>query len=363
MIAAEFGQGTYSPSEVLQLHSHKGTRVQPSNLADTLLLRHCSRKLRHRRGRPLGSRALITDQLLSVLRADVPHSVFRTDVHRFYQSIRPKQPLIQSAIASSLTADELLWCMEIFESTPAGLNELPQGLSISAELSEFVMSDFDISMSRLPNCVYYARFVDDIVVVTAGTSTDLSGTDFRDLLPEGLKLSPKKTELVHWKDGRSRKIEVTYLGYTFRLRNRIRAGKDTNVLVTMAEKKIRKYEQRIAEALSAYLNEGDFSLLRDRIKYLTAGTSFHSQLRHRQRTTGISANYPLINNHRCLKRLDAFLGSSIRQTCDEAGTRLLTSHQIRSLRKFSFTASHKHGIRNRFSGDRLKQIIEAFSRA
>ena len=357
-IAANFSRGQYAPRQVKRIESSKGVRVQPATLADTLLLRHCSRRLRDHRGTALPSRHQITSQLLTILKSDVRHSVFRTDIKRFYSSISAEQPLLESAVASSLSADELAWCRTLLQSTPTGMRELPQGLSISAELSEYVMRDFDIQMTRLPGVVFYARFVDDIIAVTAGGELRLHADDVAALLPLGLLLNRSKTHCCRWSDARASKHEFTYLGYSFRLRDRVRSGKLTEVRVSLAEKKVRKIERRIARTISSYAVNRDLPLLRDRIKFLTGGCTYRSVLKHRASMTSLHRTYPLVNDFGCLQRLDSFLGFRLRSARNQSRSALFSRSTLRNLRKYSFAASFRTGIRHSFSGSRLRVVLD-----
>ncbi len=54
----------------------------------------------------------------------------------------------------------------LFELLDRNIVGLPRGVPLSATLSEYSMKRFDRFVSTLPEVYYYARYVDDIVIVT-----------------------------------------------------------------------------------------------------------------------------------------------------------------------------------------------------
>lgn len=119
----------------------------------------------------------ILRQLSSLLQDNFPKVVIRTDISKFYESISHKKLL------EKITENEILnypskkiikdilndyWKILLADgkkSTTDDRKGIPRGIAISAYLAELYMKDIDNKIKLLPNVTYYARYVDDIVVI------------------------------------------------------------------------------------------------------------------------------------------------------------------------------------------------------
>ncbi len=171
------------------------------------------------------NRNQIVSQLKDCLSDGFPYHVIKLDVQSFYESID------HSALISKLKADQLLsattlrlvehllWDYAQLAGT-AGKG-LPRGIGISALLSELFMRDFDRNVSSLPEVAFYARYVDDIVVLfaqTNGSQAQTNGSQIGNYLNTivkqlermGLQINQDKTKQA------PPETALTYLGYEFK---------------------------------------------------------------------------------------------------------------------------------------------------
>ena len=127
---------------------------------------------------------------------------------------------------------------------------LPRGLSISPVLSEIFMKEIDKKIIRMPEVYYYARYVDDIVIISFHKSEFLY-TDVSDIFKShNLYFNNKKYIGNISKIGGERKevMKFDYLGYKYVITNDFYNEKRM-VNVELSEDKKRKIKTRIIHAL------------------------------------------------------------------------------------------------------------------
>ena len=109
------------------------------------------------------------------------------------------------------------------------------------------MRDFDRTVKRYPGVVYYARYVDDIVVVfcplpNQGTM-GIRRTIVSAINSLSLKRNRQKTSCLDLRSDSQGSVE--YLGYRFKM--------DSNkVVLTMTPEKVDRYKKRVNLIFEAY---------------------------------------------------------------------------------------------------------------
>nr|WP_274620819.1 RNA-directed DNA polymerase [Enterobacter kobei] len=109
---------------------------------------------------------------------------------------------------------------------------IPRGLSISAYLAELLMYDFDNQVKDEYSVFYYARYVDDIVIVTSGyEDSDAFVENVKSILPNGLQFNEGKKYYISDLIPKSAKktntapskklLSFEYLGYDFSVGDKI----------------------------------------------------------------------------------------------------------------------------------------------
>ena len=111
----------------------------------------------------------------------------------------------------------------------------------------------------------------------------------------------------------------------------------------------------------------DFKLLQNRILYLSVNYPLRildkSTLEYSQGRClygGIFYNYPLIDNFDCLKELDIFYHQILNSKCFFKINSILTSNQIKELKKYSFFIGFNRHIIRKFKLEDLNEITKCW---
>ncbi|WP_162246296.1 antiviral reverse transcriptase Drt3a [Microbacterium sp. Root1433D1] len=227
------------------------------------------------------SRNSVVRALRSALDRPYHHAILKIDIERFFESIdhfelraRVSRYSSLDRVSAALT-ERLLWEYAVLAKSQLGL---PRGVGLSSHLAELYMREFDTRVRTQPGVLFYARYVDDIVIVSENaTALAKIKAVAVDTLNQ-LKLitnSGKTYELVADKKGDYPSGEhLEYLGYKF-----TRAGGRLAVGLTNQRKGRRV--KRLEAALQAWLstlpnaswpNHGHNGMLLDRIRYLAGNT-------------------------------------------------------------------------------------------
>lgn len=250
------------------------------------------------------------------------------------------------------------------------VNGLPPGLAISAELSEFYMQDFDRKMREQLKAHYFARYVDDIVLILPELDNPNSlKVQVEEALPAGLKLNFSKSKIYVFGNTKKKSTSVEhsfdYLGYDF---NVYETGKGQpfarRVELDIASSKVKKNKTRIVKSLLQYLADGNFDDLIDRARVLTCGYQFFDERQQKKRSVGLQHTYSLINSSApALAELDKFFSRMVLCRSGTIGGRLalaLTNRQRKELLKYSFVSGFTNRVHFRFSADRLADLMECW---
>lgn len=300
----------------------------------------------------------IVCQVRDILNDKMPKKVLRTDFKNFYESI-PRTRLISRIEEDHLLAPTskkiirqvLSEYTKLIEGGDCGI---PRGVGISAYLAELFAREFDETIKRTPNLLYYARYVDDILMVFS-PHPDTENISYKVLAEEAaaklkLSLNEEKTAEVDLPTQGLQSFD--YLGYRFEVQ-------DGKVELRLSEKKVRKYEERIRLCLASYaraakLNEKKArkSLLR-RMWFLAGNTRLHNSKRNAY--VGIFFSNKFLTNKVDLLRLDAFLQR-------EFGELSLPNAKNR-IGKVSFEKAFTEIRYSRFSASELKEIVGVWKNA
>ncbi|HDU8573205.1 TPA: RNA-directed DNA polymerase [Vibrio parahaemolyticus] len=187
----------------------------------------------------------IVKQVISLLKDTQPIKVLRLDIKEFYESI-DREKALQYVINEWLLSHQnrcILKCWDEHLSS-IGLTGLPRGMSLSSTLSEIRIRPFDREVKKLSNVYYYARFVDDILIMFTGDSEQLL-SELEGILR---KNSPElhfneKTKLIDLNCKKQSNSKLDYLGYEIISSSEIHKNnqhKNRIVKVIISEKKINK---------------------------------------------------------------------------------------------------------------------------
>lgn len=208
------------------------------------------------------SRDKITKELRTILSECVDYYVIRLDVKSFFDNINHGKLLEKLRKDNLCSLCEYQLIHNLLKTY--GEKGVPQGIGVSNYLSEIYMKSFDIYMSRLnANIFYYARYVDDIILIIPGIPNDLEKEQIKSCIEsifENNKLIQNNTK--------SKYIDFTrtnngfdYLGYNFKKINK-------KLIVNISQEKKKKIKTRIKFMMEDYIKNGEYILLRERLKNL-----------------------------------------------------------------------------------------------
>lgn len=320
----------------------------------------------------------IVKQARSVLEDAAPISIIRMDIKNFYESIN------RGVILDKINEDYLLTSMSKTALTAIFNNRyfrvstgLPRGIGLSATLSELYIRQFDRIVRDLEGVLYYARYVDDILIISFKNHDDINNAVKFELSTLGLQLNLGKHQTIklankggaycscvhHCVCGKG----VDYLGYRFSFPKgqpeKIGGFKPRFVEVDISPQKVAKIKTRLARTFLSYVGNKEFQQLANRIRYLTSNYVIPLSKKKNKLRGGIHYNYPLINTYRSLEDLDVFYRKLLYAKKGAMGIKLnanLTSKQRNVLKKYSFVEGHKNRITARYSAMEIGEIKGAW---
>lgn len=281
------------------------------------------------------NRDLIIPQIRSLLDDSFQKYFIKTDIKEFYESIdssHMKRKINQNSSLNIATKKIITKLLKDYESLTGENKGIPRGIGISAYLAELYMKDFDDYINSLEGVLYYARYVDDIVLIT----TPSLGKDpgfYLNVIKDFLKsqnLEIHESEKTLAKDTKKDKnFEFEYLGYKFN-KNK---GKTT---LTISNKRLNKYKTRIKNILIQYEKNSkkqpkkSKSELFIRLKFLTT----NSRLSNNKGNAfiGVYNSNKWVTDSKFTKILDGFLKG-------EASRRIKDKKLRNRVFKFSFKES------------------------
>ena len=300
------------------------------------------------------NRHQIVCQLRELLGDGFPKYIIRTDISSFYESI-PRTKLLKKlsddpllTLSSQRLIQKILY--EYGKKTGSDVG-IPRGIGISAYLAELYMRDIDRTIRDYPGVVFYARYVDDIFVIVCpppNTGIEPFYQELTKVLKKHeLKENEKKTKKFKVEDNTSETIQ--YLGYKFE----ITCG---SVCLTMTNKKMNRYKQRIDLTFSAYKKKSMKSekkaraILERRIRFLTGNTRLVNSKKNA--VSGIFFSNSLLTDKSDLDGLDKYLKAKIARLSNNRLKNRLLSHSF----KQGFETRRYH----KFSAKELSQIVKVW---
>lgn len=289
----------------------------------------------------------IVGQLVNIVGDFFPKILLKTDIHQFYESI-PHNLLLKKIsdninlnVQSKKLINNLLNEYKSLTSQDVGI---PRGVGISAFLSELYMQEIDKSIKSNPDVTYYARYVDDIIIVFTPYSILEIDKYFKIInklvSTHGFKLNRRKTKIIDL----PKKTNIDFLGYNFSTEviNENTKKEKLKLNIKMSKNKIKKYQDKIDKTITDYLQYSSNSygeknarkLLINRIRYLTGNFKLYGT--KKDIVSGIYFSNKFINNFEGLDKIDHYYNSkAIKRINGMINGVDLTKLQSR-LKKYSF---------------------------
>ncbi|MCO5155937.1 MAG: RNA-directed DNA polymerase [Aquamicrobium sp.] len=291
-----------------------------NDISEQLILRHINRTIRRITRIKQSNRTSIVNSIIRLSEEGLPFRIYKLDIASFYESIDPAA-VIEQIRRDGAYSSHFSSLLRTFFACLTNVNilGLPRGLAISATLSEILMRDFDREAMLDPRVHYYARFVDDIIIITSGkeNAREFLRTVRRRLLP-GISFNSKKTRIYTLSQFSNTHnasppidAELDYLGYKISIHHTQRTDRryHRKVRLDLSEKKEKRIKSRLYLSFAEFRINNDFTALLNRVRMLCNNFHFIDVDRSIKRKSGIFFNYPLINldASEALPRLDRYL--------------------------------------------------------
>ncbi|MDV6319466.1 antiviral reverse transcriptase Drt3a [Chromohalobacter sp. HP20-39] len=360
------------------------------DLSQKLVFRTCASHLRKSFRQQNKSRSQIAREIRVFLLDGTPYNIYRLDIKSFFESIDGKE--LKSCVGnlkglSMHTRNILDKKMRFFR----GEEEVsvPRGVETSAVLSEIYLTNFDRYVLSRREVFFYSRFVDDLLIITS-SSVDEKGfvDELKNALPKGLLFNHEKEEVI--KVGKRKKAGslhndkivgvFDYLGFRFSIldsvlplvkngdqeeENSREATSSFRVVnVDISPRKVKRIKEKLCKAFFSFGKTGDYSLLKDRVRFLTTNRNFVKKDKSTVIPVGIYYNSSACDfPSKQLSHLDDFLrhlafGSSSRLS--KVYSSKLNNERRKEIVQFSFSYGFENRVHKRFSFNRLSKIVEVW---
>ena len=326
------------------------------------------------------SRNEISRQLVQHLKEGTSYRIYRLDIKSFFESV--SIDTIRKVLTHEIISNQTKILIEKITSDvhkARGVG-LPRGLEFSPSLAELILQDFDNKVRVQDDMFFYSRYVDDILIISSGFEDRKKFLkSIKSFLPNELSFNYNKQKIIDVPQRHYNFSEVAifdYLGYEYKvIDNKIEGENRSNkknkckssfreVKVSLTKQKIKKIKTRIYRAIHCYIKTGDYSLLEDRLSFLTSNRLMKDKKTSKVFATGLYYNNVNIDSSSdSLKNLDACLRKLILTTYISSrviNSHTLSSSQKRSLLNYSFEKGFLNNNYKRFSPDRLRSIKDAW---
>lgn len=334
--------------------------------------RELQRQLRKRLSRRTPGRESIIRSLYGALNRATPYTVLRTDIKSFYDQV-PHRKLIRALAGDSALdgkSQKLIERLLKEYSDLTGLDRgIPQGFGASAYLAEYYLGSLDRHVATLDVVKYYARYVDDIVVVCE-TPDALAITEAEidsSLMILGLRQNAAKRKVVTITKNsqQSMATPLTFLGYSFQLDGAL----NKPLGIRLSARRVQRYKWRIDRAFLDWQKQrakpkcdptSADGLLFRRLKFLTGNT----RLTGRKSSALIGSYFSnreldiLPSPPLDLEELDEHLISAISMV-----SHLLTPKVLTKVSELGFVSGFENRTFHLYSYSEIEQIVACWKGA
>lgn len=251
----------------------------------------------------------LLSQLKISLSNRFPKIIFKIDISSFYESIprdRVISKLIDDPKLSLQTRKTIKYIFNTFSKNYSEVQGFPRGIGLSAYLAEYYMKDFDDFFKTHSDCSFYARYVDDIILIFNPPLNTVK-IDYEALIREtlkekGLVLNQQKKKIINIDNTNA---HFDYLGYVFNIKgNQLHS-------INLRDSRITAYCNKISLCFISYLRQFKKApnkaakKIENRLRYLTSNT----RLIHNKQNVmvGIYFSNKLTTDLKQLEDLDTFL--------------------------------------------------------
>lgn len=347
--------------------------VDKSNPEVFFLLKQLQMNIQHSFKVKQSDRYEIVSQVINMLDNNFPKYVIRTDIKSFFESIphdKLQKKISQNYILSPESKKIINGILRQYKSITGSDSGIPRGVGISSYLSELYLRDFDNEIKKLSNLTYYARYVDDIILIFT-PHTKYDNTNYLDNIRTiisnfGLELNPKKTESFDLVNLSIKQIyHFDFLGFNMQFDNN--KEKDNKILINLSNKKKRLYSKKIKLMIDDYNINSKYDekqarkLLINRIRYLTGNIRLLGV--KKDILVGIYFSNILLNEKKHLDYLDRYFIAKINKDLVPypSLTHINVTKFKSKLQRYSFIDGFENKKFYKFSKIELQNILSIWN--
>jgi hypothetical protein len=295
-------------------------------------------------------------QIISLLNESTPKFIVRGDISKFFQTVNYEIILDKFREDGFVSYQHQALIKQLLHSaTNLGANGLPIGLSISSTFAEIYLRKFDRIITRNESVYFYARFVDDFIIfLTDGKIANQMKSELQEYLPANLSINESKT--IVFDDKFIADHGFDFLGYNFKYVNNT---KGRQLKVAISRKKINRTKTRIVRSFLSYFVRPDFSLLKDRILFLSRNYTIKSNQNGRRLSAGIFYNYMRLTDTTSIAEINDFYRNILNASAGRFGMKLrskLDESNRQKLSKISFLFGYNNKVKISLDPQRIVQI-------
>lgn len=310
----------------------------------------------------------IVNQVINILSDTSAYNIIRLDVKDFFESIDFNFVLKKIETDNIVSNSSLARLRHLKKALPESFEGLPRGLAISSVLSELFMEDIDSDIRSTPGVYFYARYVDDMIIITH--DKDIALPFFQSIFKnKKLELNDKSSHLtIPTVNSNDEVKSFNFLGYNYHIHSDKNKEEYRKITIDISQKKIKKIKTRIIKSILSYSNNRNEELLIKRIKFLTGNYTVKID-RHNKRIYseedatklkgGIYYNNKFINTSESLLNLNEYLKKLLFCSKSNAIGSAIKKIPIKTRRLLisnCFISGHNRAIHHNFTEDDIQEI-------
>lgn len=369
--AYEAAQSDFSTLSVRPFRLKKKIAYSVLSAPHAIVLNQLNQVIRVATGVKTSDRDTIIRRLLTILSEGVPHRLYKFDIKEFYDSVDTRSLADAILIDPRIPRATLLVLAKYLDKLNQGnITGLPRGIPLSATLAEYLLRDFDAIISKLPDVYFYARYVDDIVLITSAREDIRTfARRVRRTLPFKLDFNSTKSRVLDIPVTRSNGLAIVgaldYLGYNIAIHEsaRVQGRLARAVDVSIATKKLIRIKTRICRSVIAFIEVPNIRTLTRRLQLLTGNYNVREYATGQLRNVGLYCNYRHANQLDGLLELDSFLRAILIGNRTHLARRFAASasrSQRQSFLRFSFARGFADRTFYNFDSRELADLKECW---
>lgn len=326
-------------------------QLKENDSLEPVLLQQVGKAIRERNNISSFDRHSMALQMYAELKRDAPICIIKADIKHFYETIN-RQTLLTKIIqdneldwtTTSIVADYINNWDKNVQGHKSSVQGLPQGVSLSTYLAEYLLADFDKTIQTRKDVYFYHRYVDDMIFIVPCHGISYQKIESRwkrnleiSLAELGLTINWDKYKFMYSaSNSQGATVNYDFLGYKFKKEYDLKGKPTTEIKIGDAG--VLRIKSRIRKSIQTYINKTRFArmrltgknaktadrlvikkqakILEDRIKYLASNRKVVSgELAY---PIGIFFNYQACTNvHDQLMAFDDYLRQQVSLKLDK----------------------------------------------